>query len=136
MNITDIENVKISGDMLKTIFDKQQALELKYNAIEKKNGALVPETPLDLNTFQGQERVRLLIYRITEELYEAGNTLRNKAWKSSQVPADVDHFLEEIIDALHFQIQLFIELGLTAEEVTAIYLKKNEVNSFRQRSNY
>uniref|UniRef100_A0A6H2A3R9 Putative dUTP diphosphatase n=1 Tax=viral metagenome TaxID=1070528 RepID=A0A6H2A3R9_9ZZZZ len=136
MNIRDIEQVKIDGDMLKAIFSRQKELEEKYHDIEASNGALVLSIPLDLNTFSGQERTRLLIYRIAEELFESGNCLRNKAWKQSQVPVDIDHFLEELADGLHFYIQLFIELGLTSEDVCSLYFKKSEVNKFRQRSNY
>lgn len=136
MNITDIKEVQLTGDMLKAIFLKQMNLEEKYHNIEKEAGALVPDTPLELNTFLGQERARMIIYRIAEELFEAGNCLRNKAWKQSQVPIDIDHFLEELSDALHFMIQLFLEIGLDAEEVCILYIKKNEVNKFRQRSKY
>lgn len=136
MNIKDIQHVKVEGDMLRAIFNRQKELEEKYHGIEKANGALVQELPLKLDTFQGQERARLLIYRIAEELFEAGNCLRNKAWKQSQVPVDIDHFLEEISDAVHFVIQLYIELGLTAEDFASLYLKKSEVNKFRQRSKY
>ena len=136
MNINDIEQVKIQGDMLKAIFARQLELERKYNEIEKKNGEDVPDAPLDIDTFRGQRRARALIYRITEELYEAGNCLRNKAWKQSQVATDKDHYFEELSDALHFIIQLFIELGFSAEEVCMLYFRKSEVNKFRQRSNY
>jgi dimeric dUTPase (all-alpha-NTP-PPase superfamily) len=147
MNITDVEDNNIveevnqivlenDGDSFKAIFSRQKELEEKYNPIEKAKGALVPDMPLDLNTFQGQERVRLLIYRVTEELYEAGNCLRNKAWKQSEVPIDLDHFLEELMDALHFMIQLFIEIGLTSCNVVFLYFKKSIVNKFRQRTKY
>jgi NTP pyrophosphatase (non-canonical NTP hydrolase) len=118
------------------MFTKQKFLEEKYNPIEKATGALVPDLPLDIHTFHGQERARMLIYRITEELYEAGNCLRNKAWKRSQVPCDKDHFLEELADAVHFVIQLFLELGLEAEDVFKLYFRKSIVNEFRQQSKY
>jgi len=136
MNSSDIEEVKIEGDLLKAMFAKQKALELKYNDIEKANGEIIPDLPLDPHTFEGQRRIRAIIYRITEELYEAGNCLRNKAWKTSQVPCDVDHFLEEISDAVHFIFQLYLELGLTAEDFTNLYFRKAKVNDFRQRTNY
>lgn len=136
MNSKEQQDEKIYGDLLENIFSKQRELEEKYNLIEKKNGEDVPSLPLDLNTFRGQRRTRALIYRITEELYEAGNTLRNKAWKSSEVPCDVDHFLEEISDAVHFLIQLYIELGLTAEDFARLYFRKAKVNEFRQKTNY
>ena len=136
MNITDISEVKIDGDMLAAIFKKQGKLEGKYAPIEYKNGALVQTIPVDLNTFLGQERVRLLIYRIAEELFEAGNCMRNKAWKQTQVPIDLDHFLEELADALHFFIQLFIEIGIDEKKLCGLYFKKAAVNRFRQRSKY
>jgi len=136
MNIKDVDKTKIEGDKLDAIFKKQWELEQKYFDIEKKNGAQVPPLPLKLDTFEGQERTRMLIYRITEELYEAGNCLRNKAWKTSQVPVDKEHFLEEMSDAVHFVIQLYIELGLTAEDFCNLYFRKAKVNDFRIKSNY
>ena len=136
MNSNDIDEVKTEGDLLKAMFARQKALEERYNVIEKKNGEQIPELPLDPHTFEGQRRMRSIIYRITEELYEAGNCLRNKAWKTSHVVCDYDHFLEEISDMVHFVLQLYIELGLTAEDMCNLYFRKAKVNDFRQKSNY
>lgn len=137
VNIKDMgEEQDLPVDLLGAIFAKQRALEAKYNIIEVRNGEDVPNIPLDIDSFRGQRRARALIYRITEELYEAGNCLRNKAWKSSMVATDQDHFKEELVDGLHFYIQLFIELGLNEEDVYRLYCKKNQVNQFRQNSNY
>jgi len=136
MNIKDIPQVKIEGDMLKAIFARQKELEDRYIPIEKKMGEVVPDLPFNLHSFEGQRRARTGIYRIAEELFEAGNCLKNKAWKQSQVPCDIDHFQEELADALHFFVQLFLEMGMTAEDVCKLYFKKSEVNKFRQRSKY
>ena len=136
MNINDVPNVEIEGDKLEAIFVKQQKLEEKYVPIERSVGAYIPALPLDINTFEGQERARTLIYRIAEELFEAGNCLRNKAWKQSQVPVDTDHFLEEISDAVHFVIALYLELGLTAQDFCNLYFRKSKVNEFRQETKY
>lgn len=145
MNINDVdkevmdkikEKILESGGMLEAMFSRQRELEEKYTPMELEKGALVPAMPLDLNTFRGQERARMIIYRITEELYEAGNCMRNKAWKQSEVPIDLDHFLEEMADAVHFLIQLYLELGLTARDFCNLYFRKSEVNRFRQRTKY
>lgn len=140
MNINDFKqddtDLKIDQDMFSEIFAKQLSLEEKYNPIEKRNGALVPTIPLNVHTFEGQTRIRDLIHRITAEIYEADNCLRNKAWKTTHVQTDDAHFREELIDGFHFYVQLFIELGMTAEDVYNLYCKKNSVNQFRQRSNY
>lgn len=136
MNIRDIKEVEIKGDKLDAIFKRQAELEKKYRQIEINKTALTPPTPLDLNTFRGQERVRLLIYRVSEELFEMGNCMRNKAWKETEVPIDIDHFLEELADAFHFFIQLFLELGLSAKQVASLYFRKSLVNKFRIKSKY
>lgn len=142
MNSNDVkpisieELVKKHGGLLEAMFARQTELEEKYNVIEKANGELIPELPLDAHTFDGQRRIRSIIYRITEELYEAGNCLRNKAWKTSQVPCDVDHFLEEVSDSLHFVIQLYLELGIDAKGMADLYFKKAQVNKFRQETKY
>lgn len=136
MNITDIQRVEVAGDKLEAIFKRQGELEHKYKDIERNNGAHVPAIPLDIDSFGGQERIRLLIYRISEELFEAGNCLRNKAWKVTQMPTDKDHFLEELSDALHFLIQLYLELGLSPDDMASLYFRKAIVNSFRQESKY
>lgn len=136
MNIKDIKKMEIIGDKLEAIFLKQKELEERYNVIEKNNGELIPNLPLDVHTFEGQRRIRAIIYRITEELYEAGNTLRNKAWKTSQVPCDTDHFLEELSDSFHFMIQLYIELGIGPDELCSLYFRKAGINTFRQNTNY
>ena len=49
---------------------------------------------------------------------------------------DVTHYVEELIDALHFFVELLILSGLKAEDAFRIYFKKSEVNKFRQRSKY
>lgn len=142
MNINNItkedidKEFKTSGDMFTDIFNRQDELEKKYYEIEKKNGEIIPSFPLDIDTFEGQRRARAIIYRITEELYEAGNCLRNKAWKTTHVPTDKDHFHEELADAFHFMIQLFLELGFTSTQVFILYFKKSMVNKFRQNSKY
>jgi hypothetical protein len=137
MNINDIEEkVEIPKDKLEAIFARQMELELKYNPIEKQNGAQIPDLPLDINTFDGQRRIKAIIFRIADELFEASNCLRNKDWKTTHVMTDESHFKEEIIDAYHFFHQLFIEIGMDAEQVYRLYDKKNQVNQFRIRSNY
>ena len=139
MNITDVdteEELEGYHDRLVEIFKRQTRLEEKYKDIEIKNGALVLPLPLDVHTFQGQVRIKDLIFRIADELFESSNCLRNKAWKTTHVATDEAHFREELIDGFHFYVQLFIELGMSAEDVYQLYCKKNKVNQFRQGSNY
>lgn len=139
MNINDVDDkeVKFEGDKLEVIFNRQLELMEKYHKIEKENGLLqTGKVPVDMDSSMGQARLKDFAWRITEEIGEAMNTLKNKPWKQTQMETDVTHYLEEIVDAFHFFIELCILSGFTAESLTAIYLKKSLVNKFRQRSAY
>lgn len=139
MNVLDVEGVELpKTDWLEAIFDRQWELVKKYHDIERSRGALVVEPEMfgNLDHRYVQWRLKDLAYRTVEELSEATNCLKNKPWKQSEVLTDKDHFYEELADAFHFFIELCITAGLDAEDLTLLYLKKAEVNSFRQRSNY
>ncbi|MDE2098833.1 MAG: hypothetical protein KGL39_16390 [Patescibacteria group bacterium] len=123
--------------MLRIIFGRQRNLMAKYEGIEESNGLLqTHDIPVDLNSAKGQARLKDFAWRVTEELGEAMNCLKNKPWKQSQMLTDIDHYLEEIADAFHFFVELCILSGIDAEKLYDLYFRKSEVNHFRQRSNY
>jgi len=142
MNINDVTDEDIldflgDTDMLEAIFDRQKELMEKYHPIEAANDLLLsPDVPVDLDSAKGQARLKDFAWRVTEELGEAMNCLKNKPWKQTQMLTDRDHFYEELADALHFMVELFILSGLDAKDVAMLYLKKSLVNKFRQRSEY
>ena len=139
MNVLDFGDIELpEGDMLELIFAKQNELMEKYHSIEEDQGARVvdPEMFGVLDHRFVQWRIKDLAYRTVEELSEATNCLKNKQWKQSEVLTDKEHYYEELIDAIHFLVELLITSGLDARSTALIYLKKNEVNKFRQRSNY
>jgi len=124
--------------LLKLIFEKQRALAERYHDIESKNEGreVVKIGELDINSYAGQRRLKDFAWRVTEEIAEAMLTLKLRPWKQTPQLTDVDHYVEELIDALHFFVELLLLSGLNAEQVAKLYLMKNEVNKFRQRSNY
>lgn len=146
MNIKDVQKLLDSGelklpegDMLEVIFEEQGKLIEKYEPIEASRGALTvkPEMYGQINHRFVQWRLKDVIgERCVEEIMEAMNTLRNKPWKQSEVETDVDHFKEELADALHFFIEGCITAGIDAKELFLLYFKKHWVNEFRQRSQY
>lgn len=139
MNVLDFPDTELpTGDLLKAIFDRQWELLKKYHGIEKERGALVVDEDMfgELDHRFVQWRIKDLNARSIEELMEAMNTLKNKQWKQSELATDRTHFYEELADAFHFFIELCITAGMDAEDLALMYLKKAEVNKFRQRSKY
>jgi len=140
MNIDDAGSVVVpehEDDMLRLVFARQRELMEKYHPIEKEKGLLQDENiPVNIDSHLGQARLKDFAWRVTEEIGEAMNCLKNKPWKQTQMQTDVHHYLEEIVDAFHFFIELCILSGMSAEDLFTFYFKKSEVNKFRQRSNY
>ena len=138
MNVTDVdENKDEIRCRLQDVFNRQKELMEKYHDIEKKNGLLqTDKVPVDINSHMGQQRLKDFAWRVTEELGEAMNCLKNKSWKQTHFQTDVDHYYEELSDAFHFFIELCILSGLDAEDLYQLYYRKSKVNQFRQRSNY
>lgn len=90
-------------DRLTEIFRMQRELMHHFMDIERRNGLLqTDQVPVNVESFAGQARLRDFAWRITEELAEAADT---------QVVARTQ---EELIDALHFLVELCILSGLSA----------------------
>ena len=104
MNINDVqEEVTVPDNILKAIFDKQRELALKYHPIEERSGLLqTTDFPVDLNDPKGQARLKDLAWRTVEELGEAGECEE----------VDKEHFREEIIDSVHFFVELLLSAGM------------------------
>lgn len=144
--VMNIRDVKLASevmcdtgekDMLRNIFQKQWELMHKYHKIEEKNKCLLSkDVPVDINSPRGQMQLKDFAWRITEELGEAMSCLKNKPWKQTHMETDVDHYQEEIADAFHFFIELCILSGIGPDDLFNLYMKKNHVNQFRQRSKY
>lgn len=95
MNIEDVESKEVNVDESeKKIFDKQLELMKEYKEIEN-----LPTWPLNLDLFEHQVIIKDFKQRGMEEIAEAIEAFKE---------GNVDHFKEELIDALHF----FTELNL------------------------
>jgi hypothetical protein len=137
LNVNDANKEEVTGDKLEVIFKRQRELMEKYEPIEHMNGLLLTaDVPVNLNDPKGQARLKDFAWRVTEELGEAMNCLKNKPWKQTHMETDEMHYKEEIADAFHFFVELCILSGFTADSLADLYLRKSQVNQFRQRSGY
>lgn len=62
--------------------------------------------------------------------------IRWKSWKKTVSPADPDYVKTELIDILHFTLEMLLIWGCTAEEIHARYVGKNQENLARYRAGY
>lgn len=125
-------------DMLEAIFMGQWNLIGRYHDVERENGCVVinPQNFGQLDQRDVQMRLKDLSQRTVEELMEAMHMLRNRPWKTSFATTNSDEFREELIDALHFFVELLITAGMTAQDVHDVYFQKNAVNQTRLEGTY
>lgn len=95
MNIRDVEDLKeVKEPWLDFLLARQSELIEKYKVIEG-----MPDPPMDINTKETQIWVKDFLWRVTEELMEA---------YEAKLSNNHEHFLEELSDALHFYLEIFI----------------------------
>jgi hypothetical protein len=95
MNIQDAEDLKdVTEDAFVFLLESQRELVEKYKDIEG-----MPDLPLDINTKEAQIWVKDFLWRVTEELAEA---------YEAKTENNMEHYLEELSDALHFYLEIYI----------------------------
>lgn len=75
------------------------------------------------------------VMNLVESLGMTCNCLKNKPWKQSNMVTDRNAFYQNLSVTWKVYIAL-LSLELSAEEIVDVYLRKSQVNKFRQRSNY
>jgi dimeric dUTPase (all-alpha-NTP-PPase superfamily) len=120
MNTDDIKSEeKDVKDILPKIWQKQNELVVKYKEIEK-----IERVPVNLNLMEDQILIKDFKQRITEELAES---------YEAYLQNHMNHFYEEIIDALHFAVELNILCNVKPEDFTSIDGLKSTNLLFRKR---
>lgn len=127
-------------DRLLEVFKRQEELEDRYAPIEDKRGFYVAPRPLNIQDRFDQESFRIWNQFLVEELFEATNLLKNKPWKQTEKLVDEEKFDEEMGDAVHFFLKLWLLRHGTAESAAEAlyhqYMGKSEINKQRQETNY
>lgn len=105
-------------DKLEDIFSSQQALDQEI--IKRRN----------LPSFTKEEWLQKEVLALMSELAEVLNETNFKWWKKQHALTD-EKIKEEIVDLLHFVISISLKMGMDAEELYCLYLKKNKENWHR-----
>ena len=76
------------------------------------------------------------VSKFIENLGMMCNCLKNKPWKQSMMKTDREAFYNRLTNVWVCYITILVVSGMNAEDIANVYLKKSQVNQFRQRSNY
>lgn len=122
-----------SSDRLEQMFGTQEAF---MHLLQEKRG--FPQFPMDLTSKNAQKEIKKCSFDAMGELFEAVQHLKNsKDHRATDVPdLDRDAYVEELIDCLHYFIEIAILSGVTSEELFSAYIKKGETNVTRILEGY
>jgi hypothetical protein len=123
----------LKEDKLKRMWDQQESFMRLLQ--EKRN---FPQFPTDITSKKGQLFLKDIRNHLMEELFEAGQHLKNsKSHRATDLP-DIDReaYKEELVDALHLYFELIIASGVTLDELFDAYMKKGDVNFERIKGGY
>lgn len=94
------------------------------------------EDAQDLMLYYESDRLDFWVTQFIEDIGMMCNCLKNKPWKQSMMKTDREAFYVKLNDTWCSYITILVVSGMTAEDIANTYLKKSQVNQFRQRSNY
>lgn len=110
--------------MLDEIFARQRQLQVERFT-----------DPARMNRTEAIEFIRWNVLALEDELHEALQEVGWKPWSTS-VHLNRTEYVGELVDALHFLVNLFLVVGADAQEVYDRYVVKNRTNHRRQESGY
>ena len=113
-------------ERLEKMFELQEEL-MKHYSISH---------PVDIDTLEGQNKIREMMFYVAHELFEASEWLKIKPWRKTIVKTDLPAFQEEIADVVHFFLELCIILNIDAEKLYNLYVAKVDKNIDRIKEGY
>lgn len=110
----------------------------KLEEIWKLQGALNKRIGVDTDAMTDEERATWVLNytrAMQQELAELIDSVPWKWWAKYQT-FDQQNARVEVVDLFHFLVSIGQVLGMSADDIHAAYVKKNEVNHARQDSGY
>lgn len=118
-------------DKLDALFAKQRQLQ-----VEKMGGDPCNlDGPLPASTQKRIQFIKDMVMALEDELHEALAEVGWKPWATS-THINRDAYVGEMVDALHFFLNLCLVVGVDADELFTKYLAKNAKNAQRQDEGY
>ena len=83
-----------------------------------------------------RERVQFIKDMTLALFVETGEALQSVDWKPwrSDRETDREHFIEELVDCLHFVANLLVAVDVTDHEIAEAYMSKHRIVRSRQLS--
>ncbi len=111
-------------------------LELLMERQEEFLGTILKNNLYGTRTEALKEQILCLIAEAVELLDDTPWKKHKKDYGRELTAAEREAAVEEAIDIQHFVFNLFLLLGVDADEVYRLYIAKNDINRERQKRGY
>lgn len=111
--------------MLEVIFDRQLDLQKRSFNVD----------PADMDNDTKIQFIKDMSLALSDELHEMLAEIGWKPWAKSR-HINTDAMAGELIDMLHFWVNLCLAIGLQPEDIKRLYLHKATINAKRQEAGY
>ena len=98
-----------------------------------------PEGIISINQTDPRSLVRQsdsIFFTLIRSVGLAANCLKNKPWKVSEMPTDINRFQEYLYQVWKDFFRMWAALGGSAKMLYILYAKKHTVNAWRQKTKY
>ncbi len=116
----------IKVNFLRIMFALQKDFQKKNKWIDFKNKSVRYK----------EERTQMMLFAVIEEAVELKRELNLKEWKKTRHSVSTDKVKEELIDMLHFIINIALIWGLEPEDLFDEFIDKQMINRVRQEIGY
>lgn len=108
-NVLDFTCDSYPDNLLKSIFEHQHELAVKYVQIEVNNGLChYSKMPVEIDDAKAQARIKDMTWRAVEEVAEAMEALGK---------GEILHFYEELADGLHFVVEKMLLCDMDVDKI-------------------
>ena len=121
------------SDKLKEMWDQQENF---MKLLQEKRG--FPSFPVDPTSKSGQKFLKGITHECMHELFEANQALKNSKDHRETDISDFnrEHYVEELVDALHYFFEIAILSGVSMDELFNAYINKGNTNVQRIENGY
>lgn len=116
-------------NILEKIFELQ-------TTFQESLGHFIPKYALTIGSKENVELIKLQTLALVDEAMESLREIPWKPWKHVNTTIDLEKYRMELIDIFHFLVNLFLFAGMDVRMVLEYYLRKNKINTVRQKNGY
>lgn len=124
------KKIKSVGEVISLLDSPVGKLEKMFELQRDFQDTITPNFSIN-----NQSEVKTQVLALFSELNEVLNETPWKPWKKKE-KLNIEQYKEELIDVLHFFINLCLLADISAQELYDKFLHKNTINRLRQVNDY